>query len=80
MRTIQARRAMPHILLVSCVLLAACSMPEPPDEKQRPEPQAGPKSAIVQNANAYKDRVRDAQAEQEAAEDRQRAEIDAQSQ
>ena len=48
--------------------LAACSPPQPPEEERRPEPQATqPQSAIVQTADAYKDRARDAVKATEAA-------------
>lgn len=60
--------------------LAACSPPQPPEEERRPEPQAQatqPQSAIVQTADAYKDRARNAETEQLEAADRQRAQIDA---
>ena len=58
--------------------LAACSPPQPPEEERRPEPQATqPQSAIVQTADAYKDRARNAETEQLEAADRQRAQIDA---
>ena len=61
--------------------LAACSPPKPPEEERRPEPQAQaaaqPPSAVVQTADAYKDRARNAAAEQVEAADRQRAQIDA---
>ena len=73
-------RPRPSFLLIACVLLAACSVPEPPDEERRPEPQVRPTSAIVQTADAYKDRARSVEAESLEAADRQRAEIDAQSQ
>ena len=72
-------RALPLFLLLGSVLLAACSAPKPPDEERRPQPQARPTSAIVQTAEAYKDRARSVEAESLQAADRQRAEIDAQS-
>lgn len=67
---------------LAIALLAACSPPKPPEEERRPEPQAQqaaaqPRSAIVQTADAYKDRARSAEAEQLDAADRQRAQIDA---
>lgn len=67
---------------LAIALLAACSPPKPPEEEHRPEPQAQqaaaqPRSAIVQTADAYKDRARSAEAEQLDAADRQRAQIDA---
>lgn len=78
--TVPMSRALPSFLLLGCVLLSACSAPKPPDEERRPEPQARPTSAIVQTANAYKDRARSVEADSLEAADRQRAEIDAQSQ
>lgn len=65
---------------LAIALVAACSPPKPPEEERRPEPQAGntqPQSAIVQTADAYKDRARSAEAEQLDAADQQRAQIDA---
>lgn len=63
--------------------LAACSPPAPPEEERRPAPradaQARPRSAIVQDAEAYKDRARGAEAAQLDAAERRRAEADAQS-
>lgn len=67
-------------LLLGCLGLAACSPPQPPDEERRPEPQAEgtqAKSRIVQTADAYKDRARNAEAQQREAADRQRAQLDA---
>jgi len=77
------RTATAMLLVLACVGLNACTPPGPPDEKRRPAPQAGaqagaPRSAIVRNANAYKDRARDAQAASLDAADRQRAETDTQ--
>ncbi len=72
------------MLVLACIVLNACSPPGPPEKKRRPEPQtpapgdAQPRSAIVQAADAYKDRARSAEAESLEAADRQRAEIDAQ--
>lgn len=77
--TMPMSRALPSLLLLGCVLSSACSAPKPPDEERRPEPQARPTSAIVQTADAYKDRARSVEAESLEAADRQRAEIDAQS-
>ncbi len=72
------------LLAFATVALSSCSPPGPPDEERRPAPQAGaqaqPRSAIVRNAEAYKDRARSAEAESLEAADRQRAEIDAQTQ
>lgn len=69
------------IASLALVMLAACSPPKPPEEERRPEPQAQaatqPQSTIVQTADAYKDRARDAETEQLEAADRQRAQIDA---
>lgn len=67
-------------MIVAIAWLAGCSPPQPPEEERRPEPQAQaaqPRSAIVQTADAYKERARSAEAEQLEAADRQRAQIDA---
>lgn len=77
MRKSNAIRAMQPTVLFACVLVAACSAPTPPDEERRPEPQAQPKSALVETANAYKDSARAAVAETEDAAKRQQAELDA---
>ena len=70
--------------LLGCLLLVACAPPAPPQDERRPEPRAGqasaPKSAIVQSAEAYKDRARSVEATQLDAADQQRAAIDAQTQ
>ena len=76
----------PTAILLACatVALSSCSPPGPPDEERRPAPQAGaqaqPRSAIVRNAEAYKDRARSVETESLEAADRQRAAIDAQTQ
>lgn len=71
-------------LLLACLSLVACVPSKPPEEERRPEPQAGqaagPKSAIVQTAEAYKDRARSVEGTQLDAADQQRAAIDAQTQ
>ena len=78
------RTATVSLFMLACIGLNACSPPDPPEKKRRPEPQtsapgdARPRSAIVRNANAYKDRARSAEAASLEAADRQRAEIDAQ--
>ncbi|MES2858365.1 MAG: hypothetical protein V4704_04210 [Pseudomonadota bacterium] len=78
------RTANATLVVLACVALNGCSPPGPPDEERRPAPQAGaqaqPRSAIVRNAEAYKDSARSAEAESLEAADRQRAEIDAQTQ
>lgn len=76
------RTTMLVLLLGSLGGLAACSPPPPPDEERRPEPKAQgadttPRSEIVRTADAYKERARSAEAQQQATEDAQRAEIDA---
>jgi len=79
------RTATVTLLLLACVGLSACSPPDPPDGERRPEPQtsapgdARPRSSIVQAADAYKDRAREASAKSLQVADRQRAEIHAQS-
>ncbi|MEO6155245.1 MAG: hypothetical protein ABIP16_05910 [Thermomonas sp.] len=71
-------------LLLACLSMAACTPPKSPDEERRPDPQvsraSGPTSAIVQSAEAYKDRARSAEESQLDAADQHRAEIDAQTQ
>ena len=69
--------------LSATLALAACAPPKPPEEERRPEPQsqsdagsASP-SAIVEHANAYKDRAREAVQQAEEAADRERAATDA---
>ena len=44
------------VLSIACLLLAACSPPDAPEEERRPEPQAT--AAVVQAADAYKDSAR----------------------
>ena len=70
-------RVMPPVLVLVCVLLSACSSPEPPDEERRPEPQAQPKSALVETANAYKDAAHASVAASEDAAKREQAQLDA---
>lgn len=77
MRKSHAMPAAPAVVLLSCVLLSACSAPAPPEEERRPEPQAQPKSALVDTANAYKDSARAATAATEDAAKREQAELDA---
>jgi len=69
-------RAMPPTVLF-CLLLAACSEPKVPDEERRPEPQAQPKSAIVETANAYKNSARASVSASEDAAKREQADLDA---
>ena len=75
------RTATAITIVLAFTALAGCSPPKPPDEERRPQPQAQtqapPTSAIVQSANAYQDRARNAEAESLGAADRQRQEIDA---
>ena len=69
--------------LCATLALAACAPPKPPEEERRPEPQSqsdagsAPPSAIVEHANAYKDRAREAVQQAEEAADRERAATDA---
>ena len=78
------RTATVSLFMLACIGVNACSPPDPPDGERRPDPQASvppdmqARSAIVRNANTYKDRAREAEAESLQAADRQRAEIDAQ--
>lgn len=79
------RTAPMSLCMLACIGLMACSPPDPPGKKRRPEPQtsalgdARARPAIMQAADAYKDRARSAEAESLQSADRQRAEIDAQS-
>ena len=69
------------LVCLSVIALAGCSPPKPPEEERRPEPQAQaatqPQSTIVQTADAYKDRARDAVKATEAAAKDESARIDA---
>ncbi len=69
--------AMPPTVLLACVVLASCSAPKAPDEERRPEPQAQPKSALVETADAYKDSARASVSATEAAAKREQATLDA---
>ena len=69
--------AMQPMLLLACVVISACSGPKPPDEERRPEPQAQPKSALVETANAYKDSARASVTATEGAAKREQAKLDA---
>lgn len=73
----RAISAMPSLAVLACVLLAGCSAPTPPDEERRPEPQAQPKSALMETANAYKDAARTSAAATEDAAKREQADLDA---
>lgn len=67
-------------LLLGCLVLTACSPPEPPDEERRPEPKtadARPTSGVVQAADAYKDAARAAVANSEQAAAKEKAALDA---
>lgn len=77
MRMPRAIRAMPLTVLLTCVVLTACTAPKAPDEERRPEPQAQPKSSLVDTANAYKDSARAAVAATENAAKREQAKLDA---
>ena len=70
-------RTMPSAVVLACLLLSACSAPKAPDEERRPEPQAQPKSAIVEAANGYKDRARASVTASEDAAKREQADLDA---
>lgn len=76
-RNPRAIRAMPSLGVLACLLLAGCSSPTPPDEERRPEPQAQPKSELVETANAYKDAARTSVTATEDAAKREQAELDA---
>ena len=63
---------------IACLLLAACQPPSPPEEERPPVPKsAAAESPITRYADSYKDRARAVEAQQQAAADRQRAQIDA---
>ena len=70
-------RAMPPVVVLACVLLSACTAPKPPEEERRPEPQAQPKSALVETANAYKGAATASVTATEDAAKREQAELDA---
>ena len=76
-RSPSAIRAIPLFVVLTCVLMAGCSSPKPPDEERRPEPQAKPKAALVQTANAYKDSARASVTATEDAAKREQAALDA---
>jgi hypothetical protein len=63
---------------LALAVLAACSPPQPPEER-RPEPRADAtaQAAIVATAAAYKEAARPAVAAGKAGADRRRARIDA---
>ncbi len=69
--------ALPFTAVLACVVLAGCSAPKPPDEERRPEPQAQPKSALVETANAYKDAAHASVTATEDAAKREQANLDA---
>lgn len=74
------RSKMIAAVAIASLGLAACAPPKPPEEERRPQPQAPstqPQSAIVQAAEAYKERARSAGAQQVDAADAQRAQIEA---
>lgn len=73
----QIARAMPSTVLLASLLLVACSAPKAPDEERRPDPQAKPKSALVETANGYKDSARASVTASEDAAKREQAELDA---
>ena len=70
-------RAIPPAVLLACLLLFACSAPKAPDEQRRPDPQAQPKSTLVQTANGYKDSARASVTASEDAAKREQADLDA---
>lgn len=77
MRMSRAIRPMQPTVLLACVVLAACSSPKPPEEERRPEPQAQPKSALVETVNAYKGAARASATASEDAAKREQADLNA---
>lgn len=73
----QISRALPSTMLLAGLLLVACSAPKAPDEERRPDPQAQPKSTLVETANGYKDSARASVKATEDAAKREQAELDA---
>lgn len=73
----RAVNAMSPPLVLACFLLSACSSPKPPEEQRRPEPQAQPKSALVEAANGYKGAAHASVTATEDAAKREQAELDA---
>ncbi len=72
-----AMLAVQPIVLLACLLVPACSSPKPPQEERRPEPQAQPKSALLETAHAYKDAARASVSASEDAAKREQATLDA---
>lgn len=84
MRSIATHRVSAQLLALGCAgLLAACAPPRKPEEELRPEPRSqteqasAPRPAMVQTADAYKDRARAAQQAQADAADRHREALEA---
>jgi outer membrane biogenesis lipoprotein LolB len=70
-------RAVPPAVLLASLLLSACSAPKAPDQERRPQPQAQPKSDLVEAANGYKKNARASVTASQDAAKREQAELDA---
>lgn len=78
-RAVIARAIMGISLLASCASLTGCSKPKVPDHDERPEPQAAAVTPPTQLREAMQkpiDKAEAAQAEIDAAAERQRKAID----
>lgn len=75
------RAVISMLLLAGCAGLTGCSKPKVPDHDDRPEPQAvapaTPPTQLRETMQEPIDKAKAAQAETEAAAERQRAAIDA---
>ncbi len=84
-QTFPFRAAAGIVLLAACAAIAACSKPKAPDHDNPPEPQAAatvattapPPTALREAMREPIDKAQSAQADIDAAAERQRASIDA---